>query len=123
MMILGGSLGQLAMPAILCDASLIKNRDPYGAAIGLWFVGVALLDLAPYMYDALHPQLLLLSGMTGEEGGHDWIFLFTSLGLLQKSQFIGGVAHKLGAVVVLMALGWGVWVLKTQYALMRQSNW
>ena len=122
MMIMGGSLGQLTMPAILCGALLIKNRDPFGAAIGLWFVGVSLLDLAPYMYDALHPQLLLLSGVTGEEGGHDWIFLFTSLGILQKSQFIGGVVHKLGAVVVLMALGWGIWVLKTQYALMRQSN-
>jgi hypothetical protein len=89
--VLGGTLGQLIMPAILGGALLIKNRDPFGAAIGLWFVGVSLLDIAPYMYDALHPQLMLLSGMTGEDGGHDWIFLFSSLGLLQKSQFIGAL--------------------------------
>ncbi len=115
MMVLGGSLGQLIMPVVLAGALLVKNRDPYGASIGLWFFGVSLLDLAPYMYDALHPQLMLLSGMTGEEGGHDWIFLFTSLGLLQKSQFIGGVVHKLGALVVILSLGWGAWVLRIQY--------
>ena len=122
MMILGGSLGQLIMPAILCGALLVKNRDPFGASIGLWFFGVSLLDLAPYMFDALHPQLMLLSGMTGEEGGHDWIFLFTSLGVLQKSQFIGGVVHKLGALVVLLALGWGALVLRMQYASAQLSD-
>lgn len=80
MMVLGGTLGQLIMPAILAGALLIKNRDPYGAAVGLWFFGVSVLDIAPYMYDALHPQLMLLSGQVGEAGGHDWIYLFSSLG-------------------------------------------
>jgi hypothetical protein len=118
-MVLGGTLGQLIMPAILGGALLIKNRDPFGAAIGLWFVGVSVLDIAPYMYDALHPQLILLSGMTGEDGGHDWIFLFSSLGLLQKSQFIGALVHKIGALMVVIALGWGTWVLLLQYRRMQ----
>ncbi len=115
MMMLGGSLGQLIMPAILGGALLVKNRDPFGASIGLWLFGVSLLDLAPYMYDSLHPQLMLLSGTTGEEGGHDWIYLFKSLGLLQKSQFIGGLVHKLGALTVLVAIGWGAWALRLQF--------
>ncbi len=116
LMVAGGSLGQLIMPTILCGALLIKNRDPFGAAIGLWLVGVSLLDLAPYMYDALYPQLVLLSGMTGEEGGHDWIYLFSSLGWLKKSQFIGGLVHALGALTVLLSLGWGALVLWLDYA-------
>jgi len=115
MMVLGGSLGQLIMPAILAGALLVKNRDPFGASIGLWFFGVSLLDVAPYVYDALHPQLMLLSGMTGEEGGHDWIFLLTSLGLLSKAQIIGAVVHKLGALVVILSLAWGAWVLRVQH--------
>lgn len=115
MMVAGGSLGQLLMPALLGGALLLKNRDPFGASLGLWLLGVSLLDLAPYMYDALQPQLMLLSGMTGEAGGHDWIFLFSSLGLLQKSQFIGALVHKLGALTVLLALGWGAWVLRLHY--------
>jgi hypothetical protein len=115
MMVLGGTLGQLLMPAILAGALLFKNRDPFGAAVGLWFFGVSLLDVAPYMFDALQPQLMLLSGQVGEAGGHDWIYLFSSLGLLPKAQLIGGLTHKLGALVVLLALGWGAWLLQRQY--------
>jgi hypothetical protein len=115
MMVLGGTLGQLIMPAILGSALLFKNRDPFGASIGLWLFGVSLLDVAPYMYDALHPQLMLLSGMTGEEGGHDWIYLFSSLGLLEKAQVVGAVVHKLGALTVIVAIAWGGWVLRLQH--------
>jgi len=115
-MVLGGTLGQLAMPAILGGALLVRNRDPFGASVGLWFFGVSLLDIAPYMYDALHPQLMLLSGKTGEEGGHDWIYLFSSLGLLGKAQFMGGLIHKIGALSVFVSLVWGAWVLRLQYS-------
>ena len=116
MMIAGGTLGQLLMPLVLAAALLLKNRDPFGAAIGLWFLGISILDVAPYMYDALHPQLMLLSGTTGEEGGHDWIFLFSSLGWLAKSQAIGLATHKLGALVVIAAVAWAAWVLRLQHA-------
>jgi len=115
MTVLGGTLGQLLMPALLAAALLLKNRDPFGAAIGLWLFGVSLLDVAPYMFDALHPQLMLLSGTTGEEGGHDWIHLFSSMGLLPRAQFIGALTHKLGALVVLLALVWGAWLLRLQW--------
>lgn len=116
MTILGGTLGQLLMPAILCGALLVKNRDPFGAAIGLWLLGASLLDVAPYVYDALHPQLVLLGGHTGEEGGHDWIYLLGETGLLKRAQSLGWLTHKLGALVVLFSLGWGAWLLKRQYA-------
>ena len=107
------------MPAILGGALLIKNRDPFGASLGLWLFGVSLLDIAPYMYDSLHPQMMLLSGTTGEEGGHDWIYLFSSMHLLPKAQLLGGLVHKLGALTMLSALCWGAWVLLLQHARMR----
>ena len=115
MRVAGGSLAQLLMPLLLAGALLLKNRDPFGASIGLWLFGVSLLDLAPYMYDALHPQLVLLSGATGEEGGHDWIYLFASMGLLPRAQRIGGAVHLLGALWVLLALGWGAALLWRQH--------
>jgi hypothetical protein len=87
-----------------------------GAAISLWFLGVSVLDIAPYMYDALQPQLMLLSGQVGKAGGHDWIYLFSSMGLLPKAQLIGALTHKIGALVVVLARGWGVWLLRRQYA-------
>jgi hypothetical protein len=101
LMFLGGTLGQLLVPAIIVVAFLWTNRDPFGAAFGLWLLGVSLLDVAPYMHDALDPQLVLLSGSTGEDGGHDWIYLFKSMGLLQRAPFIGALTHKLGALVLL----------------------
>lgn len=115
MTILGGTLGQLLMPLVMACALLYARHDPFEASVGAWFLGVSLLDVAPYMYDALHPQLMLLSGTTGEDGGHDWIYLFNSLGLLARAQAIGGVTHKLGALVILASLAWGAWVLRRQY--------
>jgi hypothetical protein len=109
----GGTLGQLIMPAVLLGALLWK-RDPFGAAIGLWLFGVSLLDVAPYVYDAKEPYLVLLGGHTGESGGHDWIYLLSPLGLREYSQTLGWWVHKLGALVVLAALGWGAWLLWQQ---------
>ena len=112
--VFGGTLGQLLMPAILAAALLVKNRDPFGAAIGLWLLGVSLLDVAPYVHDALHPQLILLGGHTGEEGGHDWIYLLSSAGWLHRAPMLGALVHKLGALVVLAALAWAGWTLLRQ---------
>lgn len=115
MSVLGGTLGQLLMPAILGLALLWKNRDPFGGAVGLWFLGVSVMDVAPYMYDALDPRLMLLSGHTGAEGGsHDWIHLFRSLGLLQRARMIGSLTHTIGAALVLLALAWAAWLLLRQ---------
>lgn len=114
--VLGGTLGQLLMPLLLALALLVKNRDPYGASIGIWFLGVSLLDVAPYVYDALEPQLTLLSGQTGEDGPHDWIYLLRSVGLLPRAQMIGGLVHKLGGLTLLLSLAWGAWLLRRQYA-------
>jgi hypothetical protein len=114
MAVAGGTLGQLIMPAILCGALLVTHRDPFGAAIGLWLFGVSLLDVAPYLYDALDPQLTLLGGGTGEEGGHDWIYLLGELHLLKRAHGLGWLVHKLGAVIVLLSLAWGGWLLWRQ---------
>ena len=103
-MVLGGTLGQLLMPLVMMVALLRTNGDRFGAALALWFFGVSVLDVAPYMYDALDPQVMLLSGQTGEDGGHDWIYLFRSMGVLGKAQRIGAVTHALGAGMVLGAL-------------------
>jgi len=121
MMILGGTLGQLLMPALLAGVLLVKNRDPYGASIGSWLLGVSFLDVAPYMYDALQPQLMLLSGTTGEEGGHDWIYLLNATGLLKQAHGLGSLTHKLGALVILLSLAWGGFILCKQYRNKREA--
>jgi hypothetical protein len=113
--IAGGTLGQLIMPAILCGALLIKNRDPFGAAIGLWLIGASLLDIAPYAWDALQPQLMLLGGRTGDDGGpHDWMYLLDAFHMRQRAHGVGRSFYLLGIVTIAISLYWGGWVLWRQ---------
>ena len=112
--VLGGTLGQLLMPAILCGALLWKNRDPFGAAIGLWLFGVSVMDVSPYMYDAWEPKLTLLGGGTGNDSFHDWIYLFDSVNQLHRARGIGAFTHAAGVAIVLLALAWGAAVLRLQ---------
>ena len=77
----------------------------------MWWAGVSLLDLAPYIYDARHPQLILLGGHTGEDGPHDWIYLLGVLGQLHNAQGLGAFVHLLGGILMFVALFWAMAVL------------
>lgn len=114
MTILGGSFFQIALPLAIGAAFILKNRDNFGAAVCLWWAGTSLLDLAPYVYDALQPQLMLLGGHTGEDGPHDWIYLLERFGQLHRAHGWGFFVHKLGVVAVLAGLAWGAVVLWRQ---------
>lgn len=115
MMILGGSLFQLLFPFGIGVAFIVKNRDNFGAAIGLWWASVSLVDLSPYIYDALHPQLTLLGGGTGaEDGPHDWIYLLITLGQIDNAQGWGAAAHLCGGLLMLGALVWAAFILWRQ---------
>ncbi|HQS59784.1 MAG: hypothetical protein B7Y56_15625 [Gallionellales bacterium 35-53-114] len=114
MTIIGGSLFQLALPIGICVAFIRVNRDNFGAAIGLWWASISLLDLSPYVYDALQPQLILLGGYTGEDGPHDWIYLLTWFGQLHNAQRWGTFVYGLGFLLMLAALVWGALILWAQ---------
>lgn len=113
--VFGGSFNQLLMPLVIMGAFLWKNRDPFGAAVALWLFGISLIDLAPYVYDALEPQLTLLNGGVGEDAGHDWIWLLKSVNRLPMAQVYGRRLHAVGVLVVIGALGWTVATLARQW--------
>lgn len=112
MAVLGGSLGQLIMPAVVMGA-LLRQGDPFGASVGLWWLGQSLMDLAPYIYDARRGQMLLLGGTTGRDspGYHDWTNILGDLGLLQYDHAIAGAVDGLGVLIMLTAFAWGGYVL------------
>jgi hypothetical protein len=104
MTVLGGSLMQVLIPVVAAIA-FVKQRQPFGAAICVWWAGQNLVDLAPYIADARALQLVLLGGKTGAEvEGHDWEFILTRLRLLHRDQAIGRAAHMLGMVIMAGAL-------------------
>lgn len=113
--ILGGSFFQLALPFAIGIAFVYKHHDNYAAALCLWWTSASLVDLAPYIYDALHPQLILLGGHTGEDGPHDWIYLLSRLGQLNHAQGWGTFAHSSGGLFMLLAIGWAAYILYRQH--------
>lgn len=117
MTVLGGSLAQLLMPAIVAGHMLLQQRDPFGASIGLWWLGQSLLDLAPYINDARAGRLLLLGGGTGQDspGRHDWHNILGRLGMLEADHALASVVYGAGAVVMIAAFVWGALVLRRQY--------
>jgi hypothetical protein len=114
MTLLGGSLFQIVLPLIFGGIFLIKNRDPFAAAVMLWWSAVAVMDVAPYIYDAWAPQQVLLTGRTGDTGSHDFIDTLGDLGLLHKAQPIGRGVHAFGVIAMLTALVWGAWLVWQQ---------
>ena len=115
MHLLGGSLFQVALPLVLGAVFLVKNEDPYAAAVMLWWCAVALMDTAPYIYDAHAPQHILLTGRTGETGAHDFIDVLADLGLLAKAQTVAYVVHRIGVLMLAASLAWAAYIVWKQY--------
>jgi hypothetical protein len=120
MTVLGGSLMQVLLPLVLMGAFLYglggTRRDSFAASLMLWWAGVAVLDVAPYIWDAYDPKLMLLGGQTGAESdGHDWQNILGDLGLIGRAHLLGSIAHNLGLVLMLAAWAWGAVLLYLQF--------
>jgi len=122
MTLLGGSLFQVLLPLIFGGVFLVKNRDPFAASVMLWWAAVAVMDVAPYIYDAWKPQHILLTGRTGDTGSHDFIDTLGDLGLLHKAQPIGRGVHVFGVIAMLTALAWGTWLVWQQHRKSKSST-
>jgi len=92
-----------------------KRKLDAGASLALWWLAVSVMDAAPYAYDALHPQLILLGGRTGDDGPHDWIEMLGDLGLLSRTHGVGRMPHGSGLVLMLAAHAWGALLLLRQF--------
>jgi hypothetical protein len=120
MTVLGGSLLQVLLPLILMASFVFgfggSRRDNFAASLMLWWAAAAIIDVAPYIWDAFDPKMMLLDGKTGAESdGHDWQNILGDLGLIRRAHLIAGIAHKLGLLVMLAAWAWGAALLYLQF--------
>lgn len=114
MMILGGSLTQVAFPLIFVGYFLRKGsdgvrRDVLAAMVCLWWSAINLLSVAIYCADSRAGQLTLIDGSIGNEsGGHDWYNLLAQWGLLQHdttiARWMRAIAWLVCIVSILVAL-------------------
>lgn len=101
--IAGGSLFQIIVPVIFFGY-FIYYKKPFSAAIVLFWVGNNFLDVYVYANDAVVMQLPLLSGVTGSEGGfHDWNYLLTETGLIDKTYLIAKIIRFTGTIITVAA--------------------
>lgn len=99
MMLAGGSLFQIIMPAVFVGY-FVYNQKYYSAALVLFWVGESILNVSVYAGDSLALQLPLLGG---EDTIHDWNEMLTRLNLLQSTATIAGVIRGLGTLTILLA--------------------
>lgn len=116
MTILGGTLGQILMPMICLGTFLIKTRDPFGAAVALWWTAESMMDIAPYINDARALDLMLIGGVTGKEtDGHDWNNILTLLNLLEWDHRLAHLTYNIGILLMLGSFLWGSALLLRHY--------
>jgi hypothetical protein len=113
----GGTLGQLLMPVVVMLTFLIKNKNNFGASVGLWWLGQNFMECAPYIDDAYNQQLVLLGGVTGADkpGYHDWNAILIDIGKLDSHREIATTFDTTGTTLILTALAWGGYLLYKQF--------
>jgi hypothetical protein len=99
LMIAGGSLFQVIMPALFIGY-FWYNRKYYSAALVLFWVGESILNVSIYAEDSLALQLPLLGG---QDSVHDWNYLLSTLNLLPATAKIAGGIRLLGTIVIALA--------------------
>jgi uncharacterized protein YqgC (DUF456 family) len=100
MMIAGGSLFQVIMPALFVGY-FVYQEQYYSAALTLFWVGESVLNVSVYAADSVAMQLPLLGG---QDSIHDWNYLLGRLGLLGYTPQVAGLIRFSGTVAIVAAL-------------------
>lgn len=107
----GGTLVQLAMPSA-CLVHFLKRESRAGVMFTLFWIGINLIEVSWYAADAKMQVVILISGLSGSEGGgHDWGHMLGSLGLTDYCVGIGQSVFLLGCWLVLLPPLWVMIVL------------
>ena len=99
-MILGGTLGELLVPA-LCAAYFFWQREVTGFAFSSFWLFENLPYIGTYMADARTAALPLVGS---EES--DWAILFSRWDLLAQDQRIGGSVRVIGWIGMICTMVW-----------------
>ena len=105
----GGTLFQLLVPALLAAAFIARKELP-GTVFCIFAFFHSLNGVAAYMADALRLELPLVTvGAIADESMHDWVRIFTQLGVLRHAIQIGDAVRLLAWCGMLATLAWFGW--------------
>jgi len=110
----GGTLLQLLVPALLA-ASFAVKRELLGTTFCVIAFFHSLTGIATYMIDALRLELPLVTvGAVADESQHDWVNIFTRLGVLPHAIQIGNTVRLIAWCGMLAAVAWLAWTYSRQ---------
>jgi hypothetical protein len=104
----GGTFLQLFVPFAL-GFYFIRQRQPLGVALCMFFFFEQFLPIARYMADAQAQQLPWVSIGRYESLIHDWNYLFTQLGVLSYATVIASVVRSIGCLGMIGVTFWFLW--------------
>jgi hypothetical protein len=115
MVILGGSLTEVAFPLLFVGYFLRKRedgrrRDVFAAMVCLWWSAIGLLATAIYCGDSRAGKLMLLDGLTGQESdGHDWYNLLNRWGVFEHDTQIARWMRMIAWLMCVGSIAIAVW--------------
>jgi hypothetical protein len=108
----GGTIFQLGIPLAAAAYLLSKQRDPFGAAFCVFWLGTALFGAGVYAADARAQELPLVSPFGPVDPlSHDWTVMLMKYGMLSRDQEIGAALRSGGVLAMTLSLAAGAWVL------------
>jgi hypothetical protein len=109
LMLLGGSITQLVVPALVALYLLIFQRDWFGLVVGACWLSFSTFELATYVDDANKGRLALVG--FGDKVIHDWDKLLTDWHVLNHCGTFAVALRVLAGVLLLGAVVFGAWLL------------
>lgn len=106
LMVLGGSLTQIAFPAIF-TGYFYWTKQYFSSALTLFWTGQNFMDVAVYMADAPYRALPLT---TPNPDAHDWWQLFNLMNCMGQAELIAGITHWIGVLLYIASVVAGVYV-------------
>jgi len=109
----GGTIFQLGIPVVAGTYLLHKQRDPFGAAVCVFWLGTALVGAGIYAADARAQALPLVSPFGPVDvDSHDWTVMLMKYGKLSQDERIGGALQRAGIFAMIGSLALSAWVLR-----------
>ena len=109
----GGTIFELAVPLAAGAYLAVKQRDPFGATVCLFWLGTALVGAGVYAADARAQALPLVSPFGPVDvDSHDWTVVLLKYGRLSQDAQIGAALRRAGFFVMIASLAAGAWVLR-----------
>src|ERR1041384_72041 len=105
----GGTLLQLIVPALLAVSFAVRRELP-GVAFCTFAFFHSLTGVATYMADALRLELPLVTvGAVADEAQHDWVRIFSGLGVLPHAIQIGNITRLIAWAGMIGSTAWFAW--------------